>query len=83
MKWGDGMKYKIENIDKYEKDLLKVKENIEFLLSLDLTTKELNEEDIEKIYELDKNLWKISRDIWNDRPEIKLVSPNGLELTII
>ena len=77
------MKYKIGNIDKYEKDLLKVKENIEFLLSLDLTTKELNEEDIEKIYELDKNLWKISRDIWNDRPEIKLVSPNGLELTII
>lgn len=77
------MKYKIENIDKYEKDLLKVKEDIEFLLSLDLTTKELNEEDIEKIYELDKNLWKISRDIWNDRPEIKLVSPNGLELTII
>lgn len=77
------MKYKIENIDKYEKDLLKVKKDIEFLLSLDLTTKEFNEEDIEKIYELDKNLWKISRDIWNDRPEIKLVSPNGLELTII
>ncbi len=76
------MKYRIDNVKKFESNLKNVKEKIEFLLSLDLSEKELNDEDIGKISELDRELWKLSREIWNDGPRIKLVSSNGVELTI-
>ena len=76
------MKYKIENVKQFENDLKKAKEQIDFLLSLDLSEKELNDEDIEKILDLDKKLLGLSRKIWNNNPKIKLVSSNGVELTI-
>ena len=76
------MKYKIENVKQFENDLKKAKEQIDFLLSLDLSEKELNDEDIEKILDIDKKLWGLSRKIWNNNPKIKLVSSNGVELTI-
>lgn len=76
------MKYRIENLKEFESALKNAKEKIDFLLSLDLSEKELNDEDIEKISELDKELWSLSREIWNNSPKIKLVSSKGTEFTI-